>query len=290
LTNQTSGEVGGPRQDWLGVVGSLPFAIWFFLAIEQLPLAAEETHDVVNDMPRALVAGVFTLMGLALCTLVLNTGVGGGAAALAKSQAPLADGFRAVYGVGAIASVLTFLALAGLIASFHTTIYAYGRVLFALSRAGYVPRWISITSRWHTPANALILGAAVGLAAAGVIDLAGAESLVGGALLNMAVFGAVVSYTFVLSSYILLRIQRPNLPRPYRSPLGVPGAVVGTILALVSLAATFSVREYRPAVAGVAVFLALAMVYFLVYSSRRLVAQAPEEEVALVALAEKELN
>jgi ethanolamine permease len=278
---------------WKGVFAALPYAIWFFLAIEQLPLAAEESHDVARDIPKALVWGIVTLLVLAILTLVFNSSVGGGARELARSEAPLADGFRAVFGSGVATRFLTLISLTGLVASFHTVIYAYGRVLFALSRAGYIPRWISLTSRYHTPHVALILGALVGFACAALIEFTksagGQSSIVGAMLLNMAVFGAVISYILVLASFIQLRIRRPHLPRPYRSPLGVPGAVVGLVLAVVSLAATFTTREYRPAIAGTAIFLGLGLLYFLGYSRYRLVARAPEEENAVISEAEREL-
>jgi ethanolamine permease len=181
------------------------------------------------------------------------------------------------------------IALTGLIASFHTIIYAYGRVLFALSRAGYIPRWISLTGRYQTPTAALILGAVIGLACTLVLHLTEGAGHVGEALLNMAVFGAVISYVLVMLSFIVLRIRRPRMPRPYRSPLGIPGAVVGAVLAGLALIATFFVADYRPAVIGVAVFLVLGIGYFFFYSRHRLVAQAPEEENALIADAEREL-
>jgi ethanolamine permease len=276
-------------QGWYGIFAALPYAIWFYLAIEQLPLAAEETVDVVRDMPRALIFGIMTLLVLSLLTLVLNTGVNGGAALIASSDAPLAEGFRAVYGAGATSTVLTLVALTGLIASFHTIIYAYGRVIFALSRAGYFPRALSVTGyKTDTPHRALILGALIGLCCALVIDRF-SQGIVGAALLNMAVFGAVISYAFVMLAYLQLQRKRPNMPRPYRSPLGKTGAYVGATLALLSLAATFAVPDYRPGVLGVAVFVVIALLYFWLYSSKRLVAQAPEEEVALILEAEKEL-
>ncbi|MBI4601589.1 MAG: ethanolamine permease [Planctomycetes bacterium] len=265
---------------WLGVFAALPFATWFYLAIEQLPLAAEETRDVVRDMPRALVLGIATLLALSLLTLVLNTGVGGGAEALKSSAKPLADGFVAVLGEGATTMLLTLASLAGLVASFHTIIYAYGRVIFALSRAGYFPRWLSVTSRRRTPHRALLAGTALGLGFALAIDRAG-EGAVGAALLNASVAAAVISYFLVLLSYIRLRVARPDLPRPYRSPLGVWGATVGAVLAAVVLAACLRVRDYRLAMQGVAVLLAVALAYYLVHSRHRLVAQAPEEAAAL---------
>jgi ethanolamine permease len=274
---------------WAGVFSALPFAIWFYLAIEQLPLAAEETHDVVRDMPRALIWGIMTLLVLSLLTLFLNTGVGGGANSIGRSDAPLADGFLALLGSGATTRLLTLIALTGMVASFHTIIYAYGRVLFSLSRAGYFPRWISVVNRCHTPQNALLVGALIGLGCCVLIHLF-EEQTVGAALLNMAVFGAVISYTLVMISYIRLRIKRPELSRPYRSPLGIPGAVVGMLLSIVALLACFSEPAYRPGVLGTLVFLAVGLMYYALYSRRRLVAQAPEEEVALIALAEQELE
>ena len=89
--------------------------------------------------------------------------------------------------------------------------------------------------------------------------------------------------------YIKLKISRPNMPRPYVSPLGIPGAVIGTILSVVAIAATMAVESNRPAVIGTAIFFAVMLLYFKFYSSKKLVAQAPEEEVALVAQSEKEL-
>ena len=271
-----------------GVFAAIPFAIWFYLAIEQLPLAAEESHDVVRDMPRALICGMFTLFVLSIATLVINTGVVG-AKELGTSDAPLADGFMKVFGIGSTAKVLTLLALVGLIASFHAIIYAYGRVLFALSRAGYIPRFLSLTGKQRTPYVALIAGAVIGLGCALVIQFTGDDSHVGSALLNMAVFGAVISYANVMLSYIILKIKQPDLERPYQSPLGIPGAALGLVLSLVALAATMADRQMLPAIIGVALFIVIGLIYFFAYSRFHLVASAPEEEAVLLQNAEKEL-
>jgi ethanolamine permease len=116
-----------------GVLATLPFAVWLFLAIEQLPLAAEESADP-KDMPKGLIAGMLTLMVSALLITFLNASIGKpdgmhGSFTLAKSGEPLLDGFRVLYG-NAAANTLAFLAVIGLIASFHTIIYAYGRQIF----------------------------------------------------------------------------------------------------------------------------------------------------------------
>src|SRR5580704_16483999 len=43
-------------------VFELPFALWLYLGIEQLPLAAEESRDPKRDMPRGIVSGLLTLI------------------------------------------------------------------------------------------------------------------------------------------------------------------------------------------------------------------------------------
>ncbi len=57
--------------------------------------------------------------------------------------------------------------------------------------------------------------------------------------------------------------------------------MIGLLLSLVALAATFAVESYRPAVWGVAAFVGLALIYYFLYSRHRLDANAPEEAVAL---------
>jgi ethanolamine permease len=165
-----------------GVLAALPFAVWLFLAIEQLPLAAEESADPKQDMPKGLIYGMSTLMLSALLTVFLNSGVGSmepdkmhGAFSLAKSSEPLLDGFRVIYGSGA-AKTLAFLAVIGLIASFHTIIYAYGRQIYSLSRAGYYSSFMSLTSGRHkVPHMALFAGTALGLATMLVVWIAAGE-------------------------------------------------------------------------------------------------------------------
>ena len=111
---------------WAGAFAALPFAVWLFLAIEQLPLAAEETDDPKVHMPKGLILGMSTLVVSAFLIVFLNSSVGGpepdkmhGAFTLAKSGEPLLDGFRVTIG-GFGATALALLAVIGLIASFHT--------------------------------------------------------------------------------------------------------------------------------------------------------------------------
>lgn len=265
----------------LGVIRAIPFAIWFYLAIEQLPLAAEESHDPRRDIPRGLLWGLLTLVVCAFATLCISAGSAPGAAALARSEEPLFEGLAASLGIGAKSRLLAGAALIGLLASFHSIIFAYGRQIYSLSRSGYFPRVLSLTHRrYKTPHVALMAGAALGYLAALGIYLLGPRSPVGAVLLNMAVFGAVLSYVFQMASYIALRLRFPELERPYRSPLGVPGAALALLLSLLTLGALFiGDSDYLNVTLGAAAWFALGVVYFAVYARHRLV-RAPEEDFA----------
>ena len=111
------------------------------------------------------------------------------------------------------------------------------------------------------------------------IHVAGQNSSVGATLLNMAVFGAAISYVLQMFSYVLLRFHFPFLPRPFRSPLGWVGALLAMSIALITLVSLFAIREYRPSVIGTALWFALGLVYFAV-SGRNHLVLAPEEQFA----------
>jgi ethanolamine permease len=273
----------GPELSWRGVLAALPFAIWFYLAIEQLPLAAEESHDPRRDMPRGILLGLATLVVCAFLTLVLNTGIAPGAAVLGTSDEPLFEGLRTIFGAGIGARLLALIAVAGLVASFHSIIFAYGRQIYSLSRAGYFPRWLSVTHPTRrTPHVALVVGAAIGYAAALAIHLLGSKHPVGAVLLNLAVFGAVIAYVLQMLSFIALRVRLPHIERPYRSPLGIAGAVIALGIAAVTLVALFVVDPIYQQVALAAALWYLAGLLWFALVGRRGLVYAPEEEFALL--------
>jgi ethanolamine permease len=283
------GEIPGGGGSWLpfglsGVFKSLPFAIWFFLAIEEVPLAAEESMDPRRDVPKGSVWAMHTLLIAAILTLVINTALPGGAFLFGQSGFPLLDGLYAIFGKGSAVELLGLLFVIGLVASFFTIIFAYGRNTYSLSRAGYFPQFLSKTHGTRkTPYVALIAGAVVGYVVSYVVYLLQQKELgtqIVAALLNMAVFAAVISYILQMTSFVILRRNMPNIDRPYRSKWGVPGAVIAGTLAAISLVAIFLNEAYRPGLYGVAAYYVLGVLYFAIAGRHRLVL-SPEEEFAL---------
>lgn len=280
LTDMAVDESAAGASSWLpngylGIWAAFPFAIWFFLAIEGVPLAAEETANPERNVPRGIIAGMGVLLVTCAAVLILTTGAGG-AAAMSASGNPLVEAL----GDGTAAKIVNYIGLAGLIASFFSIIYAYSRQLFALSRAGYLPRALSVTNSRKAPMLALIVPGIIGF----VLSLTGQGAM----LLNMAVFGAALSYVLMMISHIVLRRREPDMPRPYRTPGGVATTGFALVIGVFAVIATFLVD---PVAAGwcLAVFAAF-MLYFAFYSRHKLVANSPDEEFAMLARAEDELK
>lgn len=260
---------------YLGIWAAIPFAIWFFLAVEGVPLAAEETASPERNVPRGIIAAIGVLLVTCAAVLVLTTGAGG-AAAMSESGNPLVEAL----GEGTAATIVNYVGLAGLVASFFSIIYAYSRQLFALSRAGYLPTSLSVTNARKAPTLALIIPGAIGF----LLSLTGKGDL----LLNMAVFGAAVSYVLMMGSHVVLRLREPDMPRPYRTPGGVVTTGFALVVAGFAVVATFLVDTVA-ALCCLGVFAAF-LLYFGLYSRKRLVANSPDEEFALLAAAEDGLK
>ena len=261
------------------ILFALPFAMWFFLGIEELPLAAEESHDPVRDIPRAGIIARGTLIVTGLLVLFLNTGVVG-SEAIGSAGEPLLDGFRAIVG-DQLAAVLALFALIGLLASLQGIMFAYGRNMYSLSRAGYYPKFLSLTGKRQTPGIALLVGAVIGFIALVLVDsLGGAAGVAGAIVLNIAIWGAVIAYALQMVSFVILRKKYPNANRPYKSPWGIPGAVIAGVLSIAIFFGFFINEPARPAIVAIAVVYAVMLALFALIGRHRLVL-SPEEEYAL---------
>lgn len=263
---------------WHGVWAALPFAMWLFLAVEGVPLAAEEAKDPARDVPKGIIAAMAFLTVTAILVVVLLAGAAG-AQAIGASAVPLVDALS-LTGSPKLAVTVNVLGLAGLIASFFSIIYGYSRLVFALSRAGYLPRALSVTTKRQVPARALIVPGVLGFLA----SLTGEGDL----MLAMAVVGATVSYALMAASHILLRRRAPDLLRPYKTPGGVVTSGIALALSLLALTGVYA---FDPrAFWYTMVLFAIGLIYFFGYSRNHLVAKTAEEEFAMLEQADQEIS
>ena len=266
-----------------GIFFSLPFAVYMFLAIEQLPLTAEESHSPTRDLPRALILGIFTLIVLAFGILFFNSAIPKGAFAMSTSAEPLLDGFRAMFGTTS-AKLMAVVAVVGLAASFLAGSFASGRNIYSLSRAGYLPTPLSVTNpRTNTPNVALATGSAMALTLLFVLWVTVGRNdpaFMGGIIVSMLVFAGMVSYILQSVSFLRLRSRFPQIKRPFASPFGRFGAYGVIAIAAVTLAFQFYDPLYRKAALAALVWYLVGLAWFALFRRSKLVL-SPEEKFAV---------
>ena len=203
-----------------GMFAAIPFAIWFFLAIEGVAMAAEEVKNPRRSVPIAYIGGIATLVILAIGVMVFAGGTGDWTK-LANINDPLPQAMKSVVGTNSNwLHMLVWLGLFGLIASFHGIILGYSRQIFALARDAYLPGYFAkIHPRFKTPHRAILAGGVIGIAAIYSDELItiGGQTLTAN-IVTLSVFGAITMYIISMMSLFRLRRSAPDMVRPFRAP------------------------------------------------------------------------
>ncbi len=224
---------------WGGAFAALPFAIWFYLAIEGIANVAEEAKHPQRDLPRGFLWAMATLVALTCVTLFGAVGAAGwetvvypdpaNPAVTSDSPLPLAVG-HIVSRESPLFVVLTGIGLIGLIASFHGILIAGSRALLEFGRARYAPAIVGeVHPATKTPVVALLVNLGIGL-----VTLATGKT---GDIILIAVFGALTLYALASAAVIKLRISEPQLERPYHAPLYPLTPIIAFSLSLVCIGA-----------------------------------------------------
>jgi ethanolamine permease len=252
-----------------GIFASIPFAIWFFLAIEGAAMAAEEARDPHKTIPVAYTTGIVTLVVLAFGVMIMAGGVGDWRT-IANINDPLPQAMKVVVGENSgWLHMMVWIGLFGLVASFHGIIMGYSRQIFALARAGYLPAYFAALSpRFNTPHRALVAGGVIGVLAIFSDEWIkfGGQALTAN-IVTMAVLGAIVMYLISMAALFKLRRSEPQLHRPYRAPFYPVFPAIALGLGLVCLGAMVWFNGMLTLL-----FLALMAVaygYFLLTSAQR---------------------
>ena len=193
---------------WSGVFAALPFAVWFYLAIEGVAMVAEEVKDPKRNIPRGYISALVTLVFLALGVMILTGGITDWRR-LTHMDYPLPEAISIALGKGSgLTKLFASVGLFGLIASFHGTILASSRQVFAMARSGYLPKPLAkVNGRFKTPHWAIMIG--------GVISFLALVTGTTGSIIIMSVLGAVVMYMMSMISLFILRKKEPHMDRPF---------------------------------------------------------------------------
>ncbi len=202
---------------WHGIFAAIPFAIWFFLAIEGVANVAEEAVSPQRTILIGFGSAILTLVILCVLTFASSVGVAGWEAIVYKSDGttsdsplPLALG-HIVGSNNVLYHLLITVGLFGLVASFHGIILAAGRSVFEFGRVKFAPDFIGkIHPKFQTPSNALLINMLIGIIAL----LTGKTS----EIITISVFGALTLYIISMISFFQLRKKEPQMIRPFKVP------------------------------------------------------------------------
>jgi len=215
---------------WAGVFAALPFAVWFYLAIEGVAMVAEEVKEPKQNIPKGYISALGTLIVLAFGVMVLTGGITDWRKLSGVSD-PLPEAIRYALGnQNNLTRIFAGIGLFGLIASFHGTILASSRQVFAMARSGYMPRVLSaVNHRFKTPHWALVAG--------GIVSFIALFSGKADQIVSISVLGAVVMYMLSMISLFILRKREPRLERPFRAPVFPVFPAIALLICVVTLVA-----------------------------------------------------
>jgi len=216
-TGLFAARAAGPRH--FDVLGGVLVAMWNYMGWDNASTVAGEVENPRRTYPRAM-AGALALVALGYVLPI-------GAVALTGLDAGRwqtggwADVARAVLGSGAagalVALGITVGGMLGAAGSLNALTMALSRVPAALAEDGFLPKLFARRNqRTGVPPWAIL-----GCAAVWALGLALPFSKL--VMLDMLLTGSSILLEF--AALVALRVREPDLPRPYRVPGGVGGAI-----------------------------------------------------------------
>ncbi|KFF60972.1 amino acid permease [Cryobacterium sp. MLB-32] len=193
-----------------GLLAGASLVFFAFIGFDVVATSAEEVKNPQKTLPRGIFAGLAIVTVLYIGVSLVLTGMVPYTVLANDPQASLATAFVAV-GAGWAAQIISVGILVGLTTVIMVLLLGLSRVLFAMSRDGLLPRWLSVTSeKRRTPARIqIIAGLAVALIA-GLTDV--------GVLEEMINIGTLSAFVLVSIAVVVLRRKRPDLPRAFKVP------------------------------------------------------------------------
>jgi amino acid transporter len=243
-----------------GLMAASAVIFFVYLGFEEVANISEEVHNPARSIPLAIFVslGVTTVLYVlvALSAIALAT-----PAELASSAAPLATAVAKVWPSGAV--LLSAIALFATANTVLITLIATSRLAFAMAREGDLPDDVArLLPERRTPWIAALLAFAISALLLPIGQI--------GLLAGLSSFAALLAFLAVNATLIVLRVQYPEHPRPFRTPLRIGPWPLLPVVAIALIVILMMYFEHAVYVGG-AVAIALAALFFLLmaWSKRR---------------------
>jgi APA family basic amino acid/polyamine antiporter len=204
-TPQTASPIGA-----LGIFAATAYLFELYLGAEAVAAAQAEVKNPGRNIPLAIVLSAVVLIALYTSIVVIAVGIVP-PDVLSEQSSPIAFVAQQALGPAGAVLITVGLAIAGLAAT-NEAILAQSRVLYAMSRDGYLPKALcKIHKRFCTPHIAIVTGAVftVIFAATGLVNF----------VVYAVNLGFIIGFSIVNLSVIKLRKIAPHLKRPFKVPL-----------------------------------------------------------------------
>ncbi len=241
-----------------GFFAALVAALWAYDGWNNVAMVASEVRDPQRNLPRALVGGTLAVIAIYLLAniayfRVLSAGEVGASPRVAGEMMRRILGAAGAGGVSIAAMISIFAALNG-------SILSGSRVPYAAARQGYFFRAIARVDAKHRTPGVSILALCAWSA---MLVLSGTYSQ----LFTYVIFASWILYGMTAAAVIVLRIKRPDLPRPYRT-LGYPVVPILFVLVAGVLIVSTLWDSPRESLMGIALIL-LGLPFYAYWSRRR---------------------
>ena len=207
---------------WSGIMRGATVVFFAYIGFDAVSTAAQESRNPQKDMPFGILGSLIICTILYILVSGLLTGVKNYSTLM--SPAPVADGAAAI-GVRWGIVVIDIGAIAGLASVMLVMLLGQSRVLYTMAHDGLLPKWVGkIHPRFRTP---YLTSIAVGVL---VAFLAAFFNLV--FLGQLVSLGTLLAFTIVCLGVWVMRVKRPDVPRPFRTPFVPLVPILGIIVCL----------------------------------------------------------
>ena len=194
---------------WSGVARGAGVIFFAYIGFDAVSTAAQEARNPQRDMPIGILGSLiictilYIALGAALTGVVNYTQL--------NTAAPVALGIQAT-GARWGSVVVMLGTFAGLTTTMLVMLMGQSRVFYSMSRDGLLPEWAGrIHPRFRTPwISSIVVGFCVALFAS-VLPIQ--------VLSQLTSIGTLLAFVIVCAGIWVLRVRRPDLPRPFKTPL-----------------------------------------------------------------------